>query len=759
MAKKKKSNFFSELTEKDIRVSYIDPILGLVNNLTICEAKIEAKKNPGTIFIFKNGRQTLRYLDIGQVDDLLPGALKENKNKPCPGITSTTEECKPPTIQIFGGGGIGAAGNAIVGNDGSILAVDIVRRGNGYKYPPLVSARDNCAIGSGAVLTATLGCIPQEKEKAKKQKIDLCSETEVGYGQIWDANGQIIGDWDPKNYFRPSTLRETLSGDKESSGSGQGRGQGPGRQDPFEAGVFTPSNPRRIGNRTTYDLTYRLKIDDKILARIEGYKPGDLVKVTWNITGQGDIGTGFRFTFIEKNPGKNPGPRHEFDITEAPVKPGNKDVVRRVKPNVNYRVKVTSDGGRVQNDPNKPFVDRDDPPGIQKGTLKEGKYDYKQLRNASVTNQKSNAAFADAVRSANDSNDMRIVAFSVDLPKLPKPEEPVKPKKEVCGVVTEIIVIDPGVGFPTTSPPPPGISTTIRVTPFTPTGDITITGIGTGPPGIGFTGPIIPGIGTFITPTPPPPGIGTFVGIGTSGPGIGTFITGIGTGPIGFTFTGGGGGGGPTPSGPPTGINATFIPQFEVVRDPIVIDGSKLLQVTDLVGLKQTGYVNGRAYYGAVYYDNGIRYAGYYETVGEPVQVYDTLRESIIAQVTTPPSAILRQGTDIRSNDPLLNIPGTVQSTLSSRSIVGAGDYFPPSVPFVQEIIEGTYPVALRLKSVIVLNPGINYNVTDKIRITPSNGAVLEPVFGSFGRVIKVAVIDPGFGFTEYPRIEMFTPL
>ena len=183
------------------------------------------------------------------------------------------------------------------------------------------------------------------------------------------------------------------------------------------------------------------------------------------------------------------------------------------------------------------------------------------------------------------------------------------------------------------------------------------------------------------------------------------------------------------------------------------------MQVTDLVGLKQTGYLNGRAYYGAVYYDNGIRYAGYYETVGEPVQVYDTLRESIIAQVTTPPSAILRQGTDIRSNDPLLNIPGTVQSTLSSRSIVGAGDYFPPSVPFVQEIIEGTYPVALRLKSVIVLNPGINYNVTDKIRITPSNGAVLEPVFGSFGRVIKVAVIDPGFGFTEYPRIEMFTPL
>jgi hypothetical protein len=94
------------------------------------------------------------------------------------------------------------------------------------------------------------------------------------------------------------------------------------------------------------------------------------------------------------------------------------------------------------------------------------------------------------------------------------------------------------------------------------------------------------------------------------------------------------------PSGAPTGINATFLPQFEVVRDPIVVDPQRLLQVTDLVGLRQTGYVNGRAYYGSVYYDNGIRYAGFYQTAGEPVRVYDTLRESITQQATTPPSAI-----------------------------------------------------------------------------------------------------------------------
>jgi hypothetical protein len=292
------------------------------------------------------------------------------------------------------------------------------------------------------------------------------------------------------------------------------------------------------------------------------------------------------------------------------------------------------------------------------------------------------------------------------------------------GVVTDVIVNDPGNGYlppvlPTTTPPS------------------TLALIQTNVPGV------------------PGSGAGAGAGGGAGAPsvpgGLLGGLPGVPAVPLSIPSP---------PSGPPTGINARFIPQFEVVRDPVVVDPQKLLQVTDLVGLKQTGYVNGRAYYGAVYYDNGIRYAGFYETVGEPIRVYDTLRESILAQVTTPPSAILRQGTDIRSNNPLLNIPGTVQSTLNSNSIVGAGDISAPSVPFIQEPLQDPiYPVSLRLKRVLVEDPGINYNVTDQIRIIPSNGAVLEPVFGSFGRIIKVAVIDPGFGFTEYPRIEMFTPL
>ena len=112
----------------------------------------------------------------------------------------------------------------------------------------------------------------------------------------------------------------------------------------------------------------------------------------------------------------------------------------------------------------------------------------------------------------------------------------------------------------------------------------------------------------------------------------------------------------------PTGVNSRFRPVIRVRRDPLDVEPQDILQVTDLVGLKRTGYVDGREYFGAVFYKNGVRFAGYYETPGQLIQVYDTLQESIDAEVTTRPSAILRQGTDITSNDPRLNIPGTPEN-------------------------------------------------------------------------------------------------
>ena len=112
----------------------------------------------------------------------------------------------------------------------------------------------------------------------------------------------------------------------------------------------------------------------------------------------------------------------------------------------------------------------------------------------------------------------------------------------------------------------------------------------------------------------------------------------------------------------PTGVGFKGVPVYDLIVDPIDPEPGTVIQITDLVGLKKTGYVRGRAYYGEVYYENGIRFAGRYKTAGTPIQVFDTLLESIEGEVTTRPSAIQRSGTDVTNNDPRLNIPGTPEN-------------------------------------------------------------------------------------------------
>jgi len=90
-----------------------------------------------------------------------------------------------------------------------------------------------------------------------------------------------------------------------------------------------------------------------------------------------------------------------------------------------------------------------------------------------------------------------------------------------------------------------------------------------------------------------------------------------------------------------TGLNASFAPLFEITRDPVtpkvkvgeedtttqVYD--QVVQVYDLVGLTVQGYVDGKEYYGNVYFENGVKYAGTQNTGGAPIKVYDTKTESI----------------------------------------------------------------------------------------------------------------------------------
>jgi hypothetical protein len=191
-------------TKDDIKVAYIDPKLGLVEGVSICQANEYALKEPGTTFIFRDGKQTLQYLNINEVNTIDPIILTTTDE--CGGI-SEKKECGPPTIQIFGGGGIGAAGNPIVGNDGAILAVDIVRGGNGYQFPPLIAARDVCNNGSGATFVSVIGEVVETTEtfenEADFEEYEICEPTDVGYGQNWGPNGEDLGPWDPKTYTEP----------------------------------------------------------------------------------------------------------------------------------------------------------------------------------------------------------------------------------------------------------------------------------------------------------------------------------------------------------------------------------------------------------------------------------------------------------------------------------------------------------------------------------------------------------------------------
>jgi len=199
------------------------------------------------------------------------------------------------------------------------------------------------------------------------------------------------------------------------------------------------------------------------------------------------------------------------------------------------------------------------------------------------------------------------------------------------GTVTQVIVEEPGNSHPPSGGGTGGVPSQVILTKIVPQ-----------KPGIGYTNGdtvSIPGIATNLPITTGPFGTVTGIGIGTLAPAITTY-------PKIITTT-------------KTGIGIGIGIETELRIDTPEVDPETVIQVTDLAGLKQTGYIEGRPYYGEVFFKDGTPFAGRYETAGRLIQVYATLQESIDAEVTTRPSAIQRSGTDVNSNNPRLNIPGT----------------------------------------------------------------------------------------------------
>ena len=144
-----------------------------------------------------------------------------------------------------------------------------------------------------------------------------------------------------------------------------------------------------------------------------------------------------------------------------------------------------------------------------------------------------------------------------------------------------------------------------------------------------------------------------------------------------------------------TGLNAAFIPNFSIIRDPQPIDPvitqEDLVQVFDLVGLNINGYIDGKPYYGNVYYVNGIRYAGTSaQTSGTNIIVYDTRLSSLQKRLD-----VVRTVTTGDVEEPVTEIE-TREDTVEAISSPSRGSYSttPTSAPSTTTSTPSTTPAS-----------------------------------------------------------------
>ena len=117
-------NLFGAPNKNDIRVGYISTTRGYVTGIGINDANIYAQSDPGTKFILQN-RDYIKYLNINQVNKLEPDVLITSQENKCEGV-KWEEPIESPRVIFAGGGGVGVVGNPIIGDDGALLAVDLV---------------------------------------------------------------------------------------------------------------------------------------------------------------------------------------------------------------------------------------------------------------------------------------------------------------------------------------------------------------------------------------------------------------------------------------------------------------------------------------------------------------------------------------------------------------------------------------------------------------------------------------------------------
>ena len=135
-----------------------------------------------------------------------------------------------------------------------------------------------------------------------------------------------------------------------------------------------------------------------------------------------------------------------------------------------------------------------------------------------------------------------------------------------------------------------------------------------------------------------------------------------------------------------TGVNAAFTPVFNVVRDPVPVEPviSDIVQVFDLIGLNVNGFIGGKEYYGNVYFENGVKFAGTTAKSGTDIRVFET-REASISGVNVPVARVQRVDEEISAptvtTDVITAEPDVVEPSTFTTAPTPTADSTPTSTP------------------------------------------------------------------------------
>ena len=159
--------------------AFNDPtdLRGIIDNANIANVATNIANVAGLDFegvqdVAEGVKSVVGAFDVFNPDSKKPGFASDLGG--C--YTGPPQFCKPPTINIFGGGGDGAVAAPLFGfpdfgtGTASVIDIEITNPGNGYTYPPFVQVVDSCNQGYGAIARATV----------KDGKIDKIYMSSVG---------------------------------------------------------------------------------------------------------------------------------------------------------------------------------------------------------------------------------------------------------------------------------------------------------------------------------------------------------------------------------------------------------------------------------------------------------------------------------------------------------------------------------------------------------------------------------------------------